>query len=80
MKSAALLFALFLVGCGADSEMAAMNSMPASAPEPMVMDRAVAEGGVAMVAQEEANAQPKYLAERQFWVFELPEDQVEARW
>lgn len=80
MKATLFLLALFLAGCGADSEMAVMKSMPAAAPEPMAMDRAVAEGGVAMAAPEEANAQPKYLAERQFWVFELPETSLEARW
>lgn len=43
------------------------------APAPMAMEAAPA-------IQAAPDASPRYLAERQFWVFELPESDIEARW
>ncbi len=81
--SRAIVLLLALAGCG-ESELSATipsgtmrMGAPASAPAPMAMDKAMAEG-----APQEAGAEaaPKYMAERQFWVFELPEKAIEARW
>ncbi len=72
---AALLLAA-LAGCGNRSEQApasANRSLDmAAAPEAML-----AKG---MAGASATEATPKYLAERQFWVFELPEKAIEARW
>ncbi len=74
----ALLLAL-LAGCGHKEEAA----MPAAAPAE-AMDaaaRAVGPEGAqedAMAAAPEATA--KYLAERQYWDYELPEADIEGRW
>jgi hypothetical protein len=62
-----------------------MEAAPAMGmPEPAPMHRMKAEVAQDMAASatpETAElATPKYLAERQFWVFELPEDNIEARW
>lgn len=80
MKAWLLLLALPLIGCGESAEMATMSKeamrMGAPASAPMAMDQAAeappSPGGDATT--------PKYLAERQFWVFELPERTIEARW
>jgi hypothetical protein len=80
MKYLAIPLALLLAACGQSADMAAM---PAGAPEPMAMDRtmiAPEEGVAASEAAAPEQAAPKYLAERQFWVFELPENEIEARW
>lgn len=73
--TSALVTALLLAGCGGKEE-AAMA--PAAAPMAMdrAMDRAVSVEGVASPEQ----AQTQYLAERQFWVIELPEGDIEKRW
>jgi len=67
------LFALSLAGCGESVEVAMDSSRMASASAPMME----------MASSDAANlnvASPKYLAERQYWVFELPEKDIEARW
>lgn len=77
-RAAILALAFLLAACGESvhKEAAAPAAMRMAAPAPMPMDQAVAAG--AEPAAEAAA--PRYLAERQFWVFELPEKAIEARW
>lgn len=75
-------FLIALASCGDSARMAAMpaESMRMGAPPapaPLAMDQAAAEGAAAAAPGE---ATPRYMAERQFWVFELPEKAIEARW
>lgn len=81
-----ITFFLALAGCGERSAELASSPMtsarmaaPGAPPAPMAMDKSVVEAAPndAGVALEAA---PKYMAERQFWVFELPEKAIEARW
>lgn len=73
---ALLLFLAMLAGCGESAQVASLEGpssrMAEPAPAPM-MDQAAEQSTPAPAA-------PKYLAERQFWVFELPEKEIEARW
>lgn len=73
---ALLLFLAMLAGCGESAQVASpegpSSRMAEPAPAPM-MDQAAEQSTPAPAA-------PKYLAERQFWVFELPEKEIEARW
>lgn len=63
-----------LAGCGGESpEVAADGARLAAAPAPMMDQAASQEAGSSNVA-------PKYLAKRQYWVFELPESDIEAHW
>jgi hypothetical protein len=79
----AIALLLGLTGCGESTHMteapakAMRMGAPAPTPAPMAMDQA-ANGGAP--GAEAAEATPKYMAERQFWVFELPEKDIEARW
>jgi len=77
-RAAILALAFLLAACGESvhKEAAAPAAMRMAAPAPMPMDQAVTAG--AEPAAEAAA--PRYLAERQFWVFELPEKAIEARW
>lgn len=81
MKAWLMLIALLLYGCGESAEMAASSGeakrMAAPAAAPMAMEPAAMDGAPSPNAGE---ATPKYLAERQFWVFELPENAIEGRW
>lgn len=81
MKAWLMLIALLLFGCGEPAEMAASSGeakrMAAPAAAPMAMEQAAMDGAAGPNA---GAATPKYLAERQFWVFELPEKTIEARW
>lgn len=64
-----------LAGCGESADMAALPDQAqrmAGAPAPM--DAPVGQ------AAEPATLGARYLAERQYWVFELPEHTIEARW
>jgi hypothetical protein len=80
MKTVAILASLLLVlsACGDAAHQVASSESPV----PAAMDRAMVapantpspEGG------GDATATPRYLAERQFWVFELPEAEIETRW
>jgi len=79
VKSWPLLFLLVLAACGESSQMAAAPSMAMPEPAPMHRMQAEVAQGLATPAGAE-QAAPKYLAERQFWVFELPETKIEARW
>ena len=74
----ALSFILAACGDAVHQEAAAPASMRMAAPAPAAMDAAMAEGGTVQAAPDAAT--PRYLAERQFWVFELPEKAIEARW
>lgn len=76
-----------LAGCGRKEEAAMPAAAPMSAPAPAeAMDasmetRAMAPDGA---PEEPANAAPeatpKYLAERQYWTYELAEADIEPRW
>jgi len=79
-RAAILALSFILAACGEafHQEVAAPASMRMAAPAPMAMDQAMAEAGAAQAAPDAAA--PRYLAERQFWVFELPEKSIEARW
>jgi hypothetical protein len=57
----------------------ARMAAPDAPPAQVAADQPAAE---AVPAQTGGNAAatPKYMAERQFWVFELPEKDIEARW
>jgi len=84
MKSWTCLLPILLAiaACGDSAHIVAtpavsMRMGAPPAPAPMAMDQAVAEGASAAVP---GDATPKYMAERQFWVFELPEKAIEARW
>lgn len=73
-----LLASIFLLSaCGeaAPPPDAAPASLRMAAPA--AMDAAIGEAGH---AQAETAATPRHIAERQFWVFELPERAIEARW
>lgn len=76
MRSLILVFVLVLFGCGKSAEV--------PAPEPRAMRMAPSAsvaGDVAAMPEQGAESAPRrFLAERQFWVFELPEVEVEARW
>ena len=72
-----LLLTIVLAACGESPQMAPAPAM--SMVEPAAMQRMQAEDG-ATASEPGATTEPKYLAERQFWVFELPEDKIEARW
>jgi hypothetical protein len=81
-----LALTLSLAACGERSaELAtapmksARMSAPAAPPAPTAMDQA-AEATLAATGGGAPEATPKYMAERQFWVFELPEKDIEARW
>lgn len=63
-----LLLLAALAGCGSKEESAAPAATRMEAGAPMADQAAPAE------------AAPKYLAERQYWVYELPETAIEARW
>lgn len=72
-------FVLVLTACGESAQMAAApgEAMRAVAPAaPPAMDQATETAP----NPADGQATPKYLAERQFWVFELPEKAIEARW
>lgn len=78
---------LLFAACGEAPEMAADSSMAMAEPGRMKMAEMGASGSSAapaetLIATPHAphNATPQYLAERQFWVFELPEKAIEARW
>ncbi len=75
-----LSLAFLLTACGESihQEAAAPAAMRMAAPAsaPMSMDQAEA----ATTAPAAEAAATRYLAERQFWVFELPEKAIEARW
>lgn len=79
-RAAILALTLALAACGdaVHQEAAAPASMRMAAPAPTAMDAAMAEGGTVQAAPDAAT--PRYLAERQFWVFELPEKDIETRW
>lgn len=79
MKTWPLLFVFVLTACGESSQMAAVPSMAMHQPAPMQRMQAEVAQGATPSAPAEQTA-PKYLAERQFWVFELPESEIEARW
>jgi hypothetical protein len=71
------LVILGLAGCR-DSGETAVASAPDALREVMPAPAMqVAEGAAGDIAQP---AQPRYLAERQYWVFELPEARIEQRW
>jgi hypothetical protein len=77
-----LLLALtHLAGCGRN-EAPGMDSMEAAmAPAPMVADTLARAPQTKEAGEAQpGDATPRYLAERQFWVFELPEAQIESRW
>ena len=76
-----LLLAL-LAGCGHKEE-AAMAAAPMAASAPAeAMDSEVRAAGPEGVQEDAAapEATPKYLAERQYWDYELPEADIEGRW
>jgi hypothetical protein len=79
-RATLLSLAFLLAACGESmhQEAAAPAAMRIAAPAsaPMSMDQAEA----ATTAPAAEAAAPRYLAERQFWVFELPEKAIEARW
>lgn len=79
-RAAILSLAFLLAACGESihQEAAAPAAMRMAAPAsaPMPMDQAEAATTVPVAEA----AAPRYLAERQFWVFELPEKAIEARW
>jgi hypothetical protein len=79
IRSGLALFLALLAGCGGGTEQAAIPDAARMAPAPAAMMEKSVAGGDA-VAPTETEAAPKYLAERQFWVFELPEAAIEARW
>lgn len=70
---AAMLALLCVTGCGVE-EVSAPVMTRAPAPDAAIAP-SMATGG-----EGTSPAQQSYLAERQFWVFELAEDAVEARW
>lgn len=80
-----------LAGCGRQEEAAMPAAAPMSAPAPAeAMDasmetRAMAPeesqaGSSQKLAQTAPDATPKYLAERQYWTYELAEADIEPRW
>ena len=71
--TALALFALALAGCSESADVAMDSTRMASAPAPM-MEMASSD------AASPNEASPKHLAERQYWVFELPEKDIEVRW
>ncbi len=79
-RAAILIALLFVAACGdaVHHEVVTPTSMRLAAPAGAAMDAAKAEGGTVQAAPDAAT--PRYLAERQFWVFELPEKDIEARW
>jgi hypothetical protein len=64
-----------LAGCNR-SEHPSMSPMDAAQPGP-VMSR---EAGTAPAGEAQTGKPVHYLAERQYWVFELPEARIENRW
>jgi len=82
----ALLLLINLTACGRSEQPAGVASAPASmrdmvAPQAEAMlarESAVTTASTAGSASDSAHLQ--YLAERQFWVLELPESGIEARW
>jgi hypothetical protein len=80
LRTFLLLASALLSACGGPQDTASAPAVEArmAAPAPMAMDKSapgpVSQGGVA------DEATPRYMAERQFWVFELPEKAIEARW
>lgn len=72
----------FLTACGGPSNPDGGSAL-APAEAPMAMEQAM-QRGVAASAEAGATAEPqagrRYLAERQFWLFEPADDRVEALW
>lgn len=82
----ALTLAL-LAGCGNKEEAAMPAAAPMSAPAPAeamdagMAERAMApEGAPGEATNGAPDATPKYLAERQYWTYELAETDIEPRW
>lgn len=75
-----LLAGLVMLGLAGCEEAATprVASGPAAMPAPAIGMAAEEVRGVESEGQP--SAQPRYLAERQFWVFELPEADIEKRW
>jgi hypothetical protein len=69
---------MLLTGCGAHQEAAA----PPATDAAMTGAADIARSDAPTAAQEPASAQTarKYLAEHQYWVFELPETEIAKRW
>jgi len=80
LRTFLVLAGTLLSACGGPQDTASAPAVEArmAAPAPMAMNKSapgpVSQGG----AVDEAT--PRYMAERQFWVFELPEKTIEARW
>ncbi len=74
----ALTFTLAACGESVHQTASAPDAMRMAAAPAIAMHPWMAKTEAAPPAAEAAT--PRYLAERQFWVFELPEKDIEARW
>jgi hypothetical protein len=84
MKFWPILIATFLAACGESAQMAPSPEMASPAPE---LHRMQMEAGAQLAADATVDQAspadqtgPRYLAERQYWVFELSESDIEPRW
>lgn len=77
MRFGWLLGALVLTGCGSQDAAAPAADMAVQAGTEVMRSIAPPE---ASVAKEAHSAEQKFLAERQYWVFELNESDIEKRW
>lgn len=79
MRLIPLLLTLLLTGCGASQEGAA----PAAMEPALIAESDASVSAAPAVAPAESDgeqAEPRYLAEHQYWVFELPEADIAKRW
>jgi len=74
-----LLLLIYLTACGRGEQAVGVASAPAPRAEAMLArDGAPTDFSATTTASD--SALPQYLAERQYWVMELPESGIEARW
>lgn len=78
MRFVSAVFILLLAGCGAYEDLA--TSSPVSLDAGAVAGRAIVMPAPAPAPGNVEQTEQKFLAERQYWVFELAEEAIENRW
>lgn len=78
MRFISLLFVVLLAGCNAYE--GAMPPVLSPDTSGSVAGRAIAMEAAAPASMDSGQTEQKYLAERQHWVFELKEADIEKRW